>query len=120
VIRLLHRKLICAAIVPIAFGSLALADQLNPDESKACSLLMERMAVHDGVAPSQVTETWFCDVTVDPGNSHPDWWVIGLRSFRQCDGPCSNLRGWFGVNRKTGEIREWDLNEYAPGAPIRD
>lgn len=112
--------LVSAAFLSGIFGARAsIADEVLP-EPKACSLLMQRMATHDGLPQSKVNETWFCDVTLDPDNSHPDWWVIGLRSFRQCGGICSNLRGWFGVNRRSGEIREWDMSESVPGDPIRD
>ena len=86
--------------------------------SQACLLLKKRMGTHYGVPPTALNKTWFCDITQDDDNSHPHWWVIGLRSFRQCDGICSNLVGWFSVNRITGEVREWDVANYAVGAPI--
>jgi len=85
---------------------------------QACALLKERMAVHDRIPHDAVNKTWFCDVTSDPDNDHPEWWVIGLRSFRQCDGICSNLRGWFAVNRENAEIREWDMADFAIGDSI--
>ncbi len=85
---------------------------------QACSALMNRMGSHDGVPPADLEKTWFCDIAVDDYNDHSEWWLIALRSFRQCDGFCSNLRGWFGVNRKTGEVREWDMEDFTVGEPI--
>jgi hypothetical protein len=77
------------------------------------------MSVHDGVPPTALDKTWFCDIAKDPYNENPlDWWVIGLRSSRQCHGICSNLRGWFAVNRLTNEVREFDIGERAVGGPI--
>jgi hypothetical protein len=95
-------------------------DHATPSSrSKACSILKERIGVHDGVPPTALDKTWFCDFLEDPyGENPPDWWVIGLRSFRQCDGICSNLRGWFAVNRLTNEVRNFDVGEYTVGEPI--
>src|SRR5882672_3648934 len=77
--------------------------------AKACEVLQKRMAIHDGVPRQQINTTWYCDVTSDQYNNHLQWWVIGLRSFRKCDGICSNLRGWFAVRRTSGEVREWNV-----------
>lgn len=76
--------------------------QLSANE--ACGRLKSVMAQHDGVPAAQIQKTWFCDPT--PWDEHPGWMLIGLRSYRQCEGICSNLRGWFYVKRSTGEIRE--------------
>jgi hypothetical protein len=85
---------------------------------QACAALKKRMALYDHVATADLDKTWFCDITNDDYGAHPEWWVIGLRSFRQCEGICSNLRGWFAVNRKTGEVREWNTGEDELGGPI--
>ena len=86
--------------------------------AKACEVLQKRMAVHDGVPRRLIKTTWYCDVTTDEYNDHPQWWVIGLRSFRKCDGICSNLRGWFAVDRTSGEVREWNVADMVLGGPI--
>ena len=95
-------------------------DHATPSSnSKACSVLKERIGVHDGVPPTALGKTWFCRIAKDPyGENPPDWWVIGLRSSRQCDGICSNPRGWFAVNRLTNEVREFDMGKHAVGGPI--
>jgi len=88
-------------------------------DSKACSVLKERIGVHHGLPPTALDKTWFCDIAKDPYYENPpDWWVIRLRSSRQCDGICSNLRGWFAVNRLTNEVREFDMGRHAVGGPI--
>ena len=99
-------------------GSAAPTPAQTISEAQACSVLKKRIGVHDGVAPAKVEKLWFCDVTTDPDHSHPGWLVIGLRSYRECDGICSNLRGWFAVNRKSGEVREWDMGAFQVGARI--
>jgi hypothetical protein len=86
-----------------------------PPEAQACLVLKKRMGVHDKVPPSELDKTWFCDVATW---NDPTWWIIGLHSFRQCDGICSSLRGWFAVNRRTGEVREWDVGEWTVGGPV--
>ena len=95
-------------------------DHATPSsESKACSLLKERIGVHDGVPPTALDKTWSCDIAKDPYGENPiDWWVIGLRYSRQGDRIRNNRRGWFAVNRLTNEVREFDMGEHAVGEPI--
>ena len=95
-------------------------DQATPSsDSKACSVLKERIGVHDGVPPTALDKIWFCDIAQDPYEENPpDWWVIRLRSSRQCDGICNNLRGWFAVNRLTNEVREFDTDKQSVGDQI--
>ena len=95
-------------------------DHATPSsELKACSLLKERIGVHDGVPSTALGKTWFCDIAKDPyGENPPDWWVIGLRYSRQGDRIRSNRRRWFAVNRLTNEVREFDMGEHAVGGPI--
>jgi len=84
-------------------------------EERACSILRERMAVHEGVPPARAQKTWFCDVA---STTDERWVVIGLHSYRQCDGICSSLRGWFAVNRQTGRIHEFDVADMKVGPPF--
>jgi hypothetical protein len=105
--------------VVLAFASpcSARAQQNNAQLSSdaACAALKKRLATHDGLATDRIEATWYCDVAVA---DLPDWWVIGLRSHRQCEGICSNLRGWFAVNRLSGEVREFDVGEFSIGGPV--
>jgi hypothetical protein len=95
-------------------------DHATPSSaSKACSVVKERIGIHDGVPPTASDKTWSCAIAKDPwGENPPDWWVIGLRSRRRGDGIRSNLRGWFAVNRLTNEVREFDMGEHTVGGPI--
>jgi hypothetical protein len=64
---------------------------------------------------------WFCDFASD---GDKDWYLIALRSDRKVDGilcngiNCSNLVGWYAVNRRTGAIHDWDMGEYKVGAAL--
>lgn len=91
-------------------------DHATPSSaSKACSLLKERIGVHDDVPPDAVDKRWFCNIPKDPFGINPiDWWVIELRASRQGH----NTRGWFAVNRLTNEVREFDMRELNVGDPI--
>jgi hypothetical protein len=109
-----HVLIFATFVTLIAFTPANAAEAATLSASQACLILKKRMGVHDGVPPKM----WFCDVTLDVGHEHPRWWVIGLRSFRRCDYICSNLRGWFAVNRLTGEVREWEMGEDMLGGPI--
>ena len=114
------RKQKVAAIVGIAMclvATEAMAQRARSALSSkaACASLKKRIARHDAIPAERIDRTWFCDVT---STDDPNWWVIGLRSFRRCDGICSNLRGWFAVNRRTGEVREWNVAEFSIGPPI--
>jgi hypothetical protein len=121
-----HEIMACNAAAPDHLNEVSeeldaiVRDHATPSSaSKACSVLKERIGVHDGVPPTALGKTWFCRIAKDPyGENPPDWWVIGLRSSRQCDGICSNLRGWFAVNRLTNEVREFDMGRHAVGGPI--
>ena len=44
--------------------------------------------------------------------------IIGLHSARVCQDGCSSLVGWYAVERKTGAIYEWDVNESVVGARV--
>ena len=115
-----HMIRLMVLVAMLIAGSAQAAQNAPLSSQRACKLLLERMGVHDGVPSAKLKKTWRCDITEDSDNEHTDWWVIGLRSFRKCAGwwECSNLRGWFAVNRNTGEIREWDVGEDAVGGPI--
>jgi hypothetical protein len=95
-------------------------DHATPSSaSQACSVLKERIGVHDGVPPDAVDGAWFCNIAKDPYGENPiDWWVIGLRSSRQNHKTRSNLRGWFAVNRLTNEVREFDMGGHTVRGPI--
>ena len=93
----------------------------NPmDEFAACKLLQKRKAKEHSMPESgPVGMGWFCDFGSfgDPRDSQ--WFLIALRSNRVCDGICSNLMGWFAINRGLGTIHSFDVGEQEVGPPIK-
>ena len=62
----------------------------------------------------------FCDI-IPAAKSPPGLFVIGLhhvRSKEDCPDICSTSMGWFAVRKRTGEVREFDVNEWRMGPPI--
>jgi len=55
---------------------------------------------------------WFCDFSKLSGNR---WFVVALRSNRTCGGDCSNLMGWYAINRRNGEIHSYDIAKLRVG-----
>jgi len=60
---------------------------------------------------------WFCELVPYGEN---EWFVIALRSNRECDGICSNLMGWYAVDRRTGALHEFDVGEFRVGSELKD
>jgi hypothetical protein len=82
----------------------------------ACARLKKAVATLDGIPESgPVGVGWFCDFSRYQGNTI---YVIALRSNRKCDGPCSNLMGWYAVSRTNGSIHDFDVAEMKVGATI--
>jgi hypothetical protein len=84
----------------------------------ACDLLIHAFpagALHsDESTPGAMP---WCDTT---SNSKSPYAVMGLHSDRRCDYICSSLVGWYAVERKTGKIFAWDINEDVVGALLWD
>ena len=78
--------LVAGLIASFAIANAWAAQEALLSAPQACSLLKKRMGIRDGVPPSDLEKVWSCDVMPDDRSKHSDWWVIGLRSFRQCDG----------------------------------
>jgi len=79
----------------------------------ACDALQRRVSEIEGLpstGPSGIG--WYCEFS-KWGNE--TWYVIALRLHRQCEGICSNLMGWFAVNRLTAVIHEYDVAELRVG-----
>ena len=86
-------------------------------ERHACAVLQRRIAKIDGVPVSGPAGIgWFCDFST-LGNE--DWYVIALRSKRRCEGICSNLMGWYAVNRRTGSVHTYDMADPHVGPPVK-
>jgi hypothetical protein len=92
-------------------------------ETTACTVLEKRIAKLYKLSETGLVggPRWFCDFA-----SYDDkhWFLIALRSDRKVDGlpcngiNCSNLVGWYAVNRHTGAIHDWDMGEFKVGAAL--
>jgi hypothetical protein len=52
---------------------------------------------------------WFCESTSELAPKN--YYLFALRSNRKCDGPCSNLMGWYAIQKSDGGVFEWDMGE---------
>jgi hypothetical protein len=82
----------------------------------ACARLQARVAKLSGIPASGPKGLgWYCDFADSPRN---DWFVIALRSGRRCEGICSNLMGWYAVQKSTGSVNDYDVGEMTIGGPL--
>jgi hypothetical protein len=85
-------------------------------QQDACSLLKKRIAKLENLAESGPAGLgWFCDFSTLDDNQ---WYVIALRSNRHCDGICSDLMGWYAVNRASGSVHQYDVAELRVGVEV--
>ena len=84
--------------------------------ASSCSLLKRKVARLESLPESGPPGGgWFCDFSSLSGNR---WFVVALRSNRSCGGDCSNLLGWYAVNRRNGEIHSYDIAKLRVGLPL--
>jgi hypothetical protein len=94
----------------------ALPAQPPLTQSKACAVLKTRVSKVDGIPENgPIGVGWFCDFS---RLSDRQWFVVALRSNRQCEGICSNLMGWYAVNRGTGAVHQYDAADLRVGAKL--
>jgi hypothetical protein len=83
---------------------------------KAACLSAKRVIAGKGRFP--VSAIAFCDFVV-PERRPRGYYVLGLHSKRDDCGPdgiCgSTLMGWFAIEKSTGRVFEFDLEEWRPG-----
>ena len=87
-------------------------------EKAACERTKARVAERGHFPVSVIA---FCDVII-PEAQPRGFYVLGLHGKRDdCGGDVcgSTLMGWFAVQRATGEVFEWDINEDKPKARVR-
>lgn len=87
-------------------------------EKTACDLTKARVAARGHFPKSAIA---FCDVIV-PEAQPKGFYVLGLHGKRDdCgDEVCgSTLMGWFAVQKATGQVFEWDINEDRPGKRVK-
>ena len=86
-------------------------------EAQACSVVQKLVATASGLPPTGPKGMgWFCD-HLDPQDK---WFVLALRSNRKCEGICSNLMGWYAVNKASGKVHEYNVANLEVGAVIEE
>lgn len=92
-------------------GGAAAGEHLT--KASSCSLLKKTVARLDSLPASGPPGAgWFCDFSKLSGNR---WFVVALRSNRACGEDCSNLIGWYAINRHNGEIHSYDIAKLRVG-----
>jgi hypothetical protein len=86
------------------------------NEKAACELAKARVASQGRFKMSAIA---FCDVIVSEAQPR-GFFVLGLHGKRHdCGGICgSTLMGWFGVERVSGKVFEWDIEKDRPGREV--
>jgi hypothetical protein len=85
-------------------------------KSAACSLLKRKVAKLDSLPETGPPGAgWYCDISNLSGSR---WFVVALRSNKNCAGTCSNLMGWYAVDRRTGVIHAYDIAKLRVGFPL--
>src|SRR5882724_377473 len=86
------------------------------NQESACVRLKKVVAKLDGIPVSgPVGLGWFCDFSTAQSDTS---YIIALRSNRKCDGPCSNLMGWYAVDRTNGSVHDFDVANMKVGASL--
>ena len=80
-------------------------------EKTACDLTKARVAARGHFPVSVIA---FCDI-IGAEDSPRGYYVLALHSTRKCDGICSTNMGWFAIQKSTGRVFEFDLEEWKPG-----
>jgi hypothetical protein len=104
--------LVTVFILACMFNGAAIAG-LHLTKQSSCSLLKKTVArLYSLPETGPLGAGWFCDFSRLSGNR---WFVVALRSNRACSGDCSNLMGWYAINRRNGEIHSYDISKLTVG-----
>lgn len=85
------------------------------NKTASCTLLKKKVALLQSLPATGPGTGWFCDFSSLSGNR---WFVVALRSIRACSGDCSNLMGWYAINRRNLEIHSYDIVHLRVGPPL--
>lgn len=95
-------------------GTAVAGGHLN--KASSCSLLKAKASRLDSLPETGPPGAgWYCDFSSLSGNR---WFVVALRSNRSCGGDCSNLMGWYAINRRSGEIHSYDITKLRVGPTL--
>ena len=105
-------------VISLAYSASSLTEASELlSEKAACTALkktISKQASHPESGP--VGMGWFCDTSTQ---SNEQWFVIALRSNRECEGISSNLMGWYAVDRRSGAIHDYNAADMEVGAPLK-
>jgi hypothetical protein len=110
--------------IPIFVAGILLVPMINadavagvhPTKASSCSSLKRKVARLDSLPETGPPGAgWFCDFSSLSGKR---WLVVALRSNRACSGDCSNLVGWYAINRRNGEIHSYDIQKLRVGLSL--
>jgi len=89
------------------------------DQDEACVVVKKHVAIEASLPETGPPGMgWFCDFSGFRDSRDERWFLIALRSNRPCDGICSNLMGWYAVERTTGSLHDFDMGENEIGREI--
>lgn len=91
------------------------------DQDAACAIVRKHAAKEASLPETgPVGIGWFCEFVGFDDRRDETWFLIALRSNRQCDGICSNLMGWYAVKRANAALHEFDMGKSEIGREITD
>ena len=103
-------------VTAVEHPTLAASDKLLSQDS-ACAVLKKRIVKLRVLSQSSpIANGWYCDFST-LGDER--WYVIALRSNRKCEGICSNLLGWYAVDRSNGAVHEFDMADVKVGPALQ-
>lgn len=112
-------SLLLAFALSAPLSALAAPPSGSSRQDASCGHLKKVIAAHDGLAEAGPAGLgWFCDFAQTGSELDDEWYVIALRSNRTCEGICRNLMGRYAVHRESGEVHEFDINEFTVGARL--
>ena len=84
-------------------------------EKAACDLTKARVAARDHFPVSVIA---FCDIII-PEAQPKGFYVLGLHGKCREDICGSTLMGWFAIEKSTGRVFEFDLEDWKPKKLVR-
>jgi hypothetical protein len=74
-------------------------------QDAACGLLRSRLSSMSHVVEgNRIGSNWYCEFGRFHDKRDLRWFLVAVRSHRQCVGTCNDLMGWYEVDRRTGAM----------------
>ncbi|WP_420477635.1 hypothetical protein [Brevundimonas sp. FT23028] len=101
---------ICLALLALSSTACARPQPVT-SEAAACAVATQKVTAVRGLPTSHVAR---CENLDEKNGDYP----LALYAFCRQDLCGSTSMGWFAVNKRTGEVFEWDVTEEKPGRRI--